>query len=128
MVKFLKNTIHERMAGEEPIQKRMAGEESIQERMAGEKPIQERMAGEESIQERMAGEESIQEKVDEEGNKWRKVYFGGGAHFSNWLEQCKELGEVEVEEVDRRGFKCFEDGDEGLYRIWMKVVVAEEIG
>jgi len=69
------------------------------------------------------GEErkSIQERIDEEGNKWEKVYFGGGQHFKNWLEQCEELGEVIVEEVDSTGYKCFEDGGEKLYRIWMKM-------
>lgn len=71
-------------------------------------------------QERLAQEELVQEKVDAQGNKWRKVYFGGGAHFQNWLEQCRELGEVEVEEVDSKGFKCFEDSGEKMYRIWMK--------
>jgi hypothetical protein len=63
---------------------------------------------------------SWSERVDEKGNRWRKVYFGGGAHFRNWLEQCRELGEVEVEEVDSKGFKCFEEGGQKLYRIWMK--------
>ena len=76
---------------------------------------------EEEEQERLAQEELVREKVDEEGNKWMKVYFGGGEHFRNWLEQCRELGEVEVEEVDSKGFKCFEEGGEKLYRIWMKV-------
>jgi len=75
----------------------------------------------EKEQERLAQEELVREKIDEKGNKWRKVYFGGGEHFRNWLEQCQELGEVEVEEVDSTGFKCFEEGDEKLYRIWMKV-------
>ena len=71
-------------------------------------------------QERLAQEELVHEKVDASGNKWRKVYFGGGAHFQNWLEQCRELGEVEVEEVDSKGFKCFEESGEKMYRIWMK--------
>ncbi len=70
---------------------------------------------------RIAQEEQVREKVDEKGNRWRKVYFGGGEHFRNWLEQCRELGEVEVEEVDSRGFKCFEESGEKLYRIWMRV-------
>jgi len=70
--------------------------------------------------ERLTQEELVKEKVDARGNKWRKVYFGGGAHFQNWLEQCRELGEVEVEEVDSRGFKCFEEAGEKMYRIWMK--------
>ena len=75
---------------------------------------------EEKEQERLAQEELVREKIDEQGNKWRKVYFGGGEHFRNWLQQCGELGEVEVEEVDSAGFKCFEEGGEKLYRIWMK--------
>lgn len=74
-----------------------------------------------TIQERMAEEEFIKERIDEEGNRWRKAYFGGGQHFKNWLEQCKELGEVMVEEVDSTGYKCFEEGGEKLYRIWMKM-------
>jgi hypothetical protein len=72
-------------------------------------------------QKRLAQEELVREKIDEQGNRWRKVYFGGGAHFRNWLEQCRELGEIEVEEVDPAGFKCFEEGGEKLYRIWMKI-------
>lgn len=75
-----------------------------------------------AIQERIAQEESVQIRIDEKGDKWRKVYFGGGAHFRNWLVQCKELGEVEVEEVDATGFKCYEEGGEKVYRIWVKVV------
>ncbi|HUT96726.1 MAG TPA: hypothetical protein VMW60_01240 [Dehalococcoidales bacterium] len=71
-------------------------------------------------QESLAQEEKVKEKTDADGNKWRKVYFGGGAHFRNWLEQCRELGEVEVEEVDSKGFKCFEEAGEKMYRIWMK--------
>jgi hypothetical protein len=74
-----------------------------------------------TIQERMAEEERLTEKIDEGGVKWRKAYFGGGEHFQNWLAQCKELGEVMVEEVDASGFKCFEQGGEKLYRIWVKV-------
>lgn len=72
------------------------------------------------MQERMAEEELVKERLDEKGIKWRKVYFGGGTHFRNWLKQCRELGEVMVEEVDPTGFKCFEEGGERLYRIWMK--------
>ena len=74
-----------------------------------------------SIQERMAEEELVKERVDEEGNRWTKVYFGGGQHFKNWLEQCKEIGEVRVEGVDSTGYKCFEEDGEKLYRIWMKM-------
>ena len=78
------------------------------------------MSAAEAEQARLAQEELVQEKTDAQGNKWRKVYFGGGTHFQNWLEQCRELGEVEVEEVDSRGFKCFEESGEKMYRIWMK--------
>ena len=74
-----------------------------------------------TVQERMAEEALVTERVDEKGNKWIKVYFGGGAHFKNWLEQCKELGEVMVEEVDPAGFKCFAESGEKLYRIRMKM-------
>ena len=73
-----------------------------------------------TVQERMAEEELVRERVDEEGNRWTKVYLGGGKHFENWLEQCKELGEVMVEEVVSTGYKCFEEGGEKLCRIWMK--------
>jgi len=75
---------------------------------------------EERERERLAQEELVRERIDEKGNRWRKVYFGGGAHFRNWLEQCRELGEVEVEEIDSTGFKCFEEAGEKFYRIWMK--------
>jgi hypothetical protein len=75
----------------------------------------------EGFRERIAEEEHVGERIDQNGVRWRKVYFGGGAHFKNWLEQCKELGEVKVEEIDSTGFKCFEEGGERLYRIWMKI-------
>lgn len=75
----------------------------------------------ESIQKRMAEENRIQERRDQEGNKWHKIYFGGGGHLRNWLEQFKELGDVQVEEVDSRGFKCFEEGGEKLVRVWLKM-------
>jgi len=80
----------------------------------------------ETIQERMAEEELVKERKDEEGNRWRKVYFGGGTHFQNWLGQCKELGEVMVEEVDSTGYKCFEEAGEKLYRIWVKIGETKE--
>ena len=70
-----------------------------------------------------AKEELVKEKVDEKGNKWRKVYFGGGAHFSNWLDQFLEIyGEdnVEVEEIDSKGFLCFEKSGEKIHRIWVR--------
>jgi len=76
-----------------------------------------------SIEEKMWEENQVGEKVDEKGNKWRKLYFGGGAHFRNWLEQCKEIygaEDVEIEEVTSHGFKCFEEGGEKIYRIWAR--------
>lgn len=82
------------------------------------------MAEEMTIEERMRREEQVKEKKDEKGNKWQKLYFGGGAHFRNWLEQCKEIyGEenLEIEEVDPTGFKCFEEGGESIYRIWARM-------
>jgi hypothetical protein len=79
-----------------------------------------------TIQERMAEEEQVREKTDSQGRRWRKAYFGGGEHFKNWLAQCKELGEVMVEEVDSTGYKCFEEGGEKLYRIWLRMDAAKE--
>jgi len=73
------------------------------------------------IQERIAKEDLVQERIDAQGNRWKKVYFGGGEHFQNWLSQCRELGEVKIEEVDSKGYKCFEEGGEKLYRIWVKM-------
>ncbi len=81
------------------------------------------MTEEDREEERMAEEDLVRERVDEKGNIWRKVYFGGGAHFRNWLDQTTELcgkENVEVEEIDSRGFKCFEEGEEKMYRIWVK--------
>ena len=65
-------------------------------------------------------EEKVKERTDSRG-RWRKVYFGSGDHFRNWLSQIKEIygdDEVEVEEVDI-GLPCFEDGK--AYRIWVRV-------
>ena len=79
-----------------------------------------------AVEERTAREELVRERIDEDGNRWRKVYFGGGLHFENWLAQCRELGEVEAEEIDPAGFKCFEESGEKMYRIWMKVPGEEQ--
>ena len=75
---------------------------------------------EQSCDSQMAREELVKEKIDENGIKWRKVYFGGGEHFKNWLAQAKELGEVQFEEVKPEGLECFEKSDEKLFRIWVK--------
>ena len=49
------------------------------------------------IKQRMSEEEEIRQKVDQDGTMWTKVYFGGGAHFRNWLSQFVELkGEENV--------------------------------
>jgi hypothetical protein len=74
-----------------------------------------------TIRERMADEVLVKEKTDDEGNRWTKVYFGGGEHFKGWLAQCKELGEVQIEEVTSTGYQCFEEAGEKLYRIWLKM-------
>ncbi len=73
------------------------------------------------IEQSMAEEDLVDERIDEQGNRWRKVYFGGGEHCRNWVEQFKELGEVHIEEVDPRGYKCFEESGEPLYRVWLKI-------
>jgi hypothetical protein len=68
-------------------------------------------------------EELVLERVDERGNRWVKKYVGGGAHFVNWLEQYREVyreKDVEIEEIDSRGFSCFEMGKEKMFRIWVK--------
>ena len=65
-------------------------------------------------------ESDIQNRVDKHGDRWYKAYFGGGAHFKNWLEQCRELGEVIVEEVENTQYVCFKGGNEKMYRIWIK--------
>jgi hypothetical protein len=75
------------------------------------------------IRQRIAEEDMFREKVDEDGNRWTKVYFGGGAHLRNWLSQFIELkGEdnVRIEEIDSRGFQCFEESGEKMCRIWVR--------
>lgn len=64
------------------------------------------------------------EKTDAAGNRWRKVYTGGGSHFRHWLEQFKEVyGEEKlcVEEDDPSGYTCFEQSGEPMFSIWLKV-------
>jgi hypothetical protein len=76
------------------------------------------------VHEKLLDEEArIKEKVDARGNKWRKVYFGGGEHFRNWLAQTIELcgkENVEVEVVNAPGLTCFSEAGEKMYRIWVK--------
>lgn len=69
----------------------------------------------------MPQDETIQQKTDKDGTIWNKVYTGNGTHFQNWLEQCKELGEVMVEEVEPAGLTCYEECEEKMYTIWMKL-------
>jgi len=76
-------------------------------------------------EDRIIQEEKIQEKIDEDGNKWRKVYFGYRVHFQNSLKECQELAkemgtEIKVEEIDPAGFPCFNGKGEKMYRIWIK--------
>ena len=82
------------------------------------------------IRERIAQEEEVREKTDKEGSKWLKLYFGSGAHFRNWLSQIEEIygkENIEIEEIDPTGFKCFEESQEKLYRIWVKETAKEPI-
>ena len=77
----------------------------------------------------IAEEERVREKVDEAGNRWKKVYFGGGPHFRNWLDQTTELRgseNVEVEEADPKGLQCYEQGGEKVYRSWVKQSAATD--
>jgi len=83
--------------------------------------VSEESSQDKTIQERMADEVRVKEKIDDQGNRWTKVYFGGGEHFKGWLAQCEELGEVLVEEVDPTGYRCFDEAGEKLYRIWVKM-------
>lgn len=76
---------------------------------------------EEEATEREAG---VLERRDADGNVWRKIYVGGGTHFRNWLEQCREIyleEDLEVEEADAAGFACYERQGERMYRIWLRV-------
>lgn len=71
----------------------------------------------------LEAEENVRSRRDEDGTLWRKVYFGGGEHLRNWLAQCRELaGEenVKLEQVEAKGLTCFEQGGEGLFRIWVR--------
>ena len=83
---------------------------------------------EQAERDRMAEEELVREKFDVYGDRWEKVYFGGGKHFQNWFNQVMELaGEnnVEIEEVSSEDLQCFQQGDEKLYRIWVKAGTME---
>ncbi len=74
-------------------------------------------------EDRMNLENAVQEKTDDGGNRWHKVYSGGGSHFRNWLDQIKEIyGEenVEIEEVNSNGLRCYTESGEKMYRIWAK--------
>jgi hypothetical protein len=68
-------------------------------------------------------EESVTERFDGVGVRWVKVYVGGGLHFTNWLEQYKEVygdGNVAVEEIAAPISSCYAQGKETLFRIWVK--------
>lgn len=81
------------------------------------------MSEEGCLEEWMAREHALAERTDESGRKWRKAYFGGGAHFKGWLEQFREIyGEenIEIEEVAPLGLACYERSGEKTYRIWAR--------
>jgi hypothetical protein len=68
-------------------------------------------------------EEQVREKWDNHGNRWEKVYCGGGDHFKNWLQQYEEIygkENISIEKANPSGFKCFEEGEEVMYRIWVR--------
>ena len=70
------------------------------------------------------GDPQAAEKTDESGNKWRKLYTGGGSHFRHCLEQFKEVygeGNLVVEEEDPSGYTCFEQSGEPMFSIWLKI-------
>ncbi len=74
---------------------------------------------------RIQEEQMVKERYDENGNRWQKLYFGGGAHLQNWLQQCIEIyGEknIELESLDSKGFRCFEESGEQIYRIWARSI------
>ncbi len=76
----------------------------------------------------MARERAVTERTDERGRKWRKAYFGGGAHFRGWLQQFLEIygpENVKVEEVESTGLACYERAGEKMYRIWTRVRAEE---
>jgi len=78
---------------------------------------------EQTDSERLSEEERTRERVDEAGNRWKKVYFGGGTHFRNWLSQCLEIyGEsnIETEEIDATGLQCYQESGEKMHRIWVR--------
>lgn len=71
----------------------------------------------------LEAEETVRTHRDDRGTLWRKVYFGGGAHLQNWLAQCQELaGEenVKLEHIEGSGLACFDEANEGLFRIWVR--------
>lgn len=78
----------------------------------------------------IAQEEQNRERMDRNGTRWRKIYVGGGAHFKNWLQQCKEIyGEenLQIEEVDSPGPKCYEESSEKQLRVWARIDKAAPI-
>lgn len=78
---------------------------------------------EKGVEELLKQEDLVREKIDANGKRWIKKYVGGGLHFFNWLDQYMEVyGEenVEIEEIDPKGFCCFEQGMEKMFRIWIK--------
>jgi thioredoxin 1 len=93
------------------------------QRNEAHKNEKQRVEQENPIQQRIAEEERVRYRVDKDGTRWTKAYFGGGVHFRNWLTQFVEVKgakNVKVEEADSRGFQCYEESGEKVYRIWVK--------
>ena len=67
-------------------------------------------------------EERVLKKDNPDGTTWRKIYFGNGAHYKNWLDQCIEIyGEenVQVESIDHSSLPCFRSNSI-VFRIWVR--------
>ncbi|MDY6863000.1 MAG: hypothetical protein SV062_08425, partial [Thermodesulfobacteriota bacterium] len=73
------------------------------------------------IHERMAEENHFQECIDKKRNRWQKIYFSSEEHCRNWIEQLKEFGEAQVEEVYSRGVECSDERGGELYMVWWKM-------
>lgn len=77
----------------------------------------------EAVAKKLQGEGQIRRKTDQDGTRWFKVYFGGGAHYRNWLAQAEEIfgpENIQIEEVQFPDLKCFTEAAEKTYRIWVK--------
>ncbi len=71
----------------------------------------------------MQKEKALKEKIDTHGIKWKKIYVGGGSHFDNWFEQCREIygnDKLMIEECETALCQCYTQSGEKMKRIWVK--------